>query len=221
MLGLTGVYFFVLPSELAAVNRGDVLTLFGSIAFAIGLVPGQNEGLETWGVTEHQRLFLVQARTDFAVFGLLRGRPNLPACHALHYLQMATELLGKAHAWKHDPAANTHRAFVGFLRSLSTNRKAQKQLGFGGQNERWKHLIRKSVPLSERIEDLAPALALDAPNPEYPWPRAAPQIAPAEHNFEIWQDLQDTAAGRQFISTLGRLFEAAEAFLRRIASSLR
>jgi hypothetical protein len=162
---------------------------------------------------EPQRLFLVQARTDFAVFELLRRQSNLPPCHALHYLQMATELLGKAHAWKHGPRANTHRAFVGFLRSLSTNRKAQNQLGFKGRNENWEHLIRKSVPLAEHIEDLAPALALDGPNPEYPWPRGDPQVAPAEHNFEIWEALQETASGRQFLKIVGRLFGVAEIFL--------
>ena len=164
-------------------------------------------------MTEFQRLFLVQARTDFAVFEVLHGRRGLPACHALHYLQMATELLGKAHAWKHGRPANTHRALVGFLRSLDTNRKAQKQLGFEGRNENWRHLIRKSVPLVERIEDLAPALTPDGPNPEYPWPRDAPQVAPVEHSFEIWQELQKTAAGRQFLSVVGRLFAVAEAFL--------
>ena len=31
--------------------------------------------------------------------------------------------------------------------------------------------------------------------------------------FEIWEELQKTAAGRQFLSLLGRLFAAAEAFL--------
>jgi len=46
-------------------------------------------------MTEHQRLFLVQARTDFAVFELFRRDVKWPSCHALHYLQMATELLGK------------------------------------------------------------------------------------------------------------------------------
>jgi hypothetical protein len=86
-------------------------------------------------MTEHQRLFLVQARTDVAVFKLLRKTANLPACHALHYLQMATELLGKAHAWKQGPRANTHRAFVAFLRSLSSNRRAQMQFGFEGYNQ--------------------------------------------------------------------------------------
>ncbi len=126
----------------------------------------------------HQRLFLIQAKADMVVFERFWKDSTLPACHALHYLQMATELLGKAHAWKNGPKTDTHRAFVGFLRSLATNRAAQKQLGYAGKNENWGHLIRKSVPLAENIEDLAPALALDGPNPEYPWPRANPQIAP-------------------------------------------
>jgi hypothetical protein len=53
---------------------------------------------EAGSVTEQQRLFLVQARSDFAVFELFRGNANWPPCHALHYLQMSSELLGKAHA---------------------------------------------------------------------------------------------------------------------------
>ena len=164
-------------------------------------------------MTEYQRLFLVQARSDFAVFELLQKQSDLPACHALHYLQMATEMLGKARSWRHGRPATTHRAFVGFLRSLFTNRQAQKQLGFEGQNANWVHTIRKSVPLAERIEDLAPALSPDAPNPEYPWPRADPQAAPAEYTFGVWQELQKTAAGRKFLSLTARLFAAAEAFL--------
>jgi hypothetical protein len=126
---------------------------------------------------------------------------------------MATELLGKAHAWKHGRPRNTHRAFVGFLRSLATNRKAQKQLGYEGSNESWEHLIRKSVPLAERIQGLAPALAGDGPNPEYPWPPDAPEVAPAEYEFVIWSELQETAAGRQFLKFITDLFEVAEAYL--------
>ena len=38
LLGLAGLYFLVLPSGLAAVNRGDILTLVGSISFAIHIV---------------------------------------------------------------------------------------------------------------------------------------------------------------------------------------
>lgn len=164
-------------------------------------------------MTESQRLFLVQSRTAFDVFRLLREQPKLPACHALHYLQMATELLGKAHAWKHHHHRNTHCAIVGFLRSLATNRKAQKQLGYEGSNESWKHLIRKSIPLAERIQGLAPTIAKDGPNPEYPWPRDAPQVAPVEYEFEIWMELQETAVGRQFLKLITELFGVAEAYL--------
>lgn len=164
-------------------------------------------------MNRHQRLFLIQAKADMVVFDQFRKDSSLPACHALDYLQMATELLGKAHAWKNASGVNTHRAFVGFLRSLVTNREAQKQLGFEGQNGSWRNLIRNSVPMAENIEDLAPALAQDGPNPEYPWPRADPQTAPVEHSFPIWKELQGAANGRKFLDLVGKLFVFAEVFL--------
>ena len=37
-LGLLGLYFLVLPSRMGAVNRGDLLTLFGAMAFAAHIV---------------------------------------------------------------------------------------------------------------------------------------------------------------------------------------
>jgi hypothetical protein len=164
-------------------------------------------------MNEHQRLFLVQARTDLAVFEMFRKQSEFPACHALHYLQMATEMFGKAQACKHGPKGKTHRAFVPFLLSLRTNRKAQQMLGYQGRNENWQHTIRKSVSFAEAIQNLAPDLAGNGPNPEYPWPPTDPTAAPAEHTFAIWQELTDTAAGRQFLALLKRLFEVAEAFL--------
>ncbi len=96
-------------------------------------------------MTEHQRLYLVQAKTDYSVFNLLRKQPELPDCHLLHYLQMATELFGKAWAWKDGPIRLSHRAFVRFLRSMTTNRQAQQQLGYKGRNDSWKHIIRKEA----------------------------------------------------------------------------
>jgi drug/metabolite transporter (DMT)-like permease len=38
VLGLLGLYFLVMPGGIGAVNRGDVLTLFGAVAFAIHIV---------------------------------------------------------------------------------------------------------------------------------------------------------------------------------------
>ena len=164
-------------------------------------------------MTEHQRLFLVQAKTDYAVFNLLRERRELPHCHLLHYLQMATELFGKAWAWRTGKCPRKHRAFVSFLLSLSTNRQAQQQLGYEGKNESWRHLIRKSTSLAERIESLAPSLTPNGPNPEYPWPWQDPVESPAEHRFAVWQDLQQSVDGRQFRNLLSNLFDTAESFL--------
>jgi hypothetical protein len=168
--------------------------------------------VEAARLTEPQRLFLVQARSDYVVFKLLRDQSELPACHPLHYLQMASELVGKAKDWEHGPNHRSHRAFAGFLRSLTSNRKAQRQLGYAGKNEAWKQVIRKSIPLAEAIEDLAPALSHDGPNPEYPWPRAHPTNAPAEHRFLLWEELRKTAGGRGFLAVLDDLFAAAEVF---------
>lgn len=38
LLGLAGIYFLVLHSGVHAVNRGDVLTLFGAVSFAVHIV---------------------------------------------------------------------------------------------------------------------------------------------------------------------------------------
>lgn len=164
-------------------------------------------------MTEFQRLFLVQARSDFQVFEMFRKKTEWPACHALHYLQMATEKLGKAYAWKHGPRTNTHRAFVTFLRALRIDRQAQKRLGYEGKNAKWLGIVRKSVPLAESIEDLAPSLSPDKPNPEYPWPRTEPRFAPVEHQFQVWQNLIGQRDGQEFLRLLERLFAAADAFL--------
>jgi len=164
-------------------------------------------------MTEPQRLFLVQARSDFNIFDMFKKQESIPRCHALYHLQIATELLGKAYAWRNGPTKLTHRAFVKFLKSLSSNPKAREQLGYQGQNESWTHLLRKSKPLAEQIEDLAPALAGDNPNPEYPWPPDAPTGTPVEFEFPIWTQLAETAHGRQFLKLITDLFSVAELYL--------
>jgi hypothetical protein len=65
-----------------------------------------------------QNLFLEQARSAFEVFGLLRRQEDIHHCHALHYLQMATELLGKAKAWKRGSVPATHKALNLLTRTL-------------------------------------------------------------------------------------------------------
>ena len=165
-------------------------------------------------MNEAQKLWWEQAKSDHAVFDYLRGLPWIHECHALHYLQMATELLGKANAWKVGPIGKkSHKALVSFLRSLASNRKAQKQLGYEGQNEHWAHTIRKITPLAESLQKLAPALANDGPNPEYPWPTDSPTAAPAEYTFPIWEELSKTSYGRTLISLVHHLFAGAEEYM--------
>jgi hypothetical protein len=38
-------------------------------------------------------------------------------------------------------------------------------------------------------------------------------VAPAEYEFEIWQNLQDSPANRAFLNLTRRLFAAADAYL--------
>lgn len=162
---------------------------------------------------EEQRLFLVQARSAFDVYELLRANESVHPCHALHYLQMATELLGKAHAWKNGPVSKSHKSLVQFLRNLSSNSKAQKALNYGDQNDSWTQTIRKIIPIADALQRLAPALAIDGPNPEYPWPPASPAVAPVEFQFPIWEELTTAAFGRRFVSILEYLFREAESYL--------
>lgn len=162
---------------------------------------------------EEQRLFLVQAKSAYAIYQLLNADNSLHHCHALHYLQMATELLGKANAWKQGPVGRSHKAFVPFLRSLSSNARARKQLGFVAQNANWTETIRKMTPMADRLQSIAPALAGDGPNPEYPWPSEAPTTAPIEYRFPIWQELTETSPGRQLLSWIHDLFTTAEDYM--------
>lgn len=102
---------------------------------------------------------------------------------------------------------------MSFLRSLSSNTKAQRQLGYEGQNENWAHTIRKIVPVAERLQKMAPALANDGPNPEYPWPADGPTATPVEYRFPIWEELTETSYGRKLILFINGLLAMGEEYM--------
>ena len=144
---------------------------------------------------------------------VLLSTDSFPPCHALHYLQMATEKLGKAYAYGQSDSQNTHKVLVRFLRVLGPDRQAQQQLGFD-RTQHWKSILKKSTELAFEVEMLAPNLAQDGPNPEYPWPRRDPRFAPAEHAFTLWDELREAdGSGRNFLRLIERLFAKAEAYL--------
>lgn len=128
-------------------------------------------------------------------------------CHQLHYLQMVTEKLSKAYFWrKGKPPAKSHAGFHSFLRALGTVPQAQRPklvqaLEFKNYKvfQAW---IKSVLPLADALERLAPALALNGPNPEYPWPPDVPAHAPADFAFPIWSDLNNTGRGRELIKVV-------------------
>lgn len=131
--------------------------------------------------------FLQQARSDWQAYESL-GTSAVADCHRLHYLQMATEKLGKALllAGGTDVAAvqRSHRAFTRFLQIAARNHGLQRELGMTGRQLR-AHL-QQLLPIAYEIEKLAPALAKGGPNAEYPWEDPAGTVnVPASWCFSV------------------------------------
>jgi len=155
----------------------------------------------------YQDLWWQQARSDHAVLLLLRRQSATP-CHQLHYLQMVTEKLSKAYFWRAgSPPSKSHAGFVQFLRGLGGCRSSDRgkitdAFGFG-RFEDFQSWTNKILPLAYDLQKLAPALAQDnGPNPEYPWPRTAPQFVPVTFKFEVWEKLTKSGRGRQLLQVI-------------------
>lgn len=166
-------------------------------------------------MTHEQALWWRQAKSDYDIFVDLR-RAGASDCHLLHYLQMATEKLSKAYLWRagHAPP-KSHTGFVRFLKALLGRRgeldRIAKSLGFGRQADldRW---VRSVQPLAYDLQNLAPAEASNGPNPEYPWPHDAPTECPADHEFQLWRQLEGTGQGRKLLLFIGQAIDLFERY---------
>jgi hypothetical protein len=154
-----------------------------------------------------QKLWWEQARSDHKAFLLLLDE-DIAQCHSLHYLQMVTEKLAKAYLWRSgDPPPRSHAGFVQFMRFLGQVRRENDReriaalFSFNRFTD-FKKWIRTILPICYDLERLAPDLANEGPNPEYPWPHAQPQFAPANYKFAIWNTLQ-SGQGRDLIRVIG------------------
>ena len=150
-----------------------------------------------------QQLWWRQAQSDYALFLELR-RAGAHECHLLHYLQMATEKLSKAYLWRSGQAPpKNHTGFIRFLKALLDRRRNELNriaglLGFGRPEDldKW---VSSGQMLAYSLQNIAPAEALDGPNPEYPWPHEAPNHCPSAHKFELWDQLLNTGRGRKLM----------------------
>ncbi len=147
--------------------------------------------------------FLTQAQSDWHVYEHLEKTP-FPHCHALHYLQMATEKLAKAYlvAGRTDTkiVRSTHHGLTRFFQLVSRNKGLQEEMEMTAKQ--LSAYIQQLLPLAFEIENLAPAIAGNSPNPEYPW--EAPQNifnAPATYEFAIGSALREPG-GRNLIKLI-------------------
>jgi hypothetical protein len=86
-----------------------------------------------------------------------------------------------------------------FATSVNRPELQRRAVLFGfARFEDFQQWSRSATSLASEIESLAPALAGDGPNPEYPWPSDLPMETPAEYDFELWNKLTATGQGRQF-----------------------
>jgi hypothetical protein len=147
-----------------------------------------------------QELWWRQACSDHGIWTLLRSQGASP-CHQLHYLQMTSEKIGKAYFWGsgHPPPKN-HAGFVKFLRALTTDRSSNLSFRRIEDLQSW---LKIALPLAYELERLAPQLAGDGPNPEYPWPHVNPKFAPATFDFRVWTELNNSGHGHRLLKVVG------------------
>ncbi len=139
-----------------------------------------------------QMAFLKQARADWSAYQKTL-HPSWPVCHRLHFLQMATEKLGKAllvgGKMSFERITGSHAAFVKFLRVASNNYNLHAKLGMN--RSQLNVYFAQFLPIAHEIETLAPALAQDGPNPEYPWLDKKGQVyVPVDYSFPLIRLLQ-------------------------------
>jgi hypothetical protein len=136
--------------------------------------------------------YLEQARSDWLMWQSIR-KQDLPPCHALHYLQMTCEKLGKAFLIRGgtitpEQARNSHVAFKRFLQVASRNPTLQRLLEMTSFQLR-AH-IKVLLPIAEAIERITPALSQGGPNTEYPWQSPDRRVlVPVRYAFPVFRDL--------------------------------
>ena len=114
--------------------------------------------------------------------------------------------IAKAYFWRSgSPPPQKHAGFVQFLRFLGQIRRSDQariaNLFTFKTYEGFQNWLRAVLPIAYDLERLAPALANDGPNSEYPWPHANPEFAPANHSFAVWMSLT-SGQGRDLMRIL-------------------
>lgn len=134
--------------------------------------------------------FARQAASDLDAREVLAADPSLPACHTLHFLQMACEKLCKASMISAgtDPMA-VQRSHAHIAKHLPTIVRLYMSRA-AGQLPRDNWVVEAIRPLARKIELLNPAVrdgGRSPENSEYPWlaPDGVSVLAPADYPFDF------------------------------------
>ena len=128
------------------------------------------------------------------MFELLRGQ-GAPVCHMLHFLQMSTEKLAKAYIWsKNEPPATVHTGLTNFMKFLGQvggkNRVRIAEIFETRNFKSFEASLKSFSTIAYQLQNIFPRSQYDGPNPEYPWPHAAPVETPVDYVFGVWKELE-------------------------------
>jgi hypothetical protein len=169
-------------------------------------------------MNDEQKLWWEQAKSDHAVFVLLR-RAGTHECHMLHYLQMAAEKISKAYLWRSGTAPpRSHVGLMPFLLALLSrglSRKERQRIAKIFEYARPEDMaawVRQVSPLAHELQNLTPDLSNNGPNTEYPWPHEDPAHCPALHSFALWGRLVDAELGRRLMKFIEKAIQRFEQY---------
>lgn len=169
-------------------------------------------------MNDEQNLWWEQAKSDHAVFVLLRGE-GVHECHVLHYLQMAAEKISKAYLWRSGTAPpRSHVGLMPFLQALLSRglgRKERQRIAEIFDYARPQHMaawVKQVSPLAHELQNLTPDLSNNGPNTEYPWPHENPVHCPALHSFALWTRLRDSEPGRRLVKFIAKAIQRLEQY---------
>ena len=156
---------------------------------------------EAWASAFHR-----QARSDLLVYELLAASPNIPRCHALHYLQMACEKIAKAFRLRDtegdvEVLTASHGGLVKFMKTWLLSPSVGRV--YAGRDAMFGVVRTRVLALSREVERLAPAIDRDTTpaNSEYPWADGENAVVPCEYAFPSLSLLTD-AGGRSFLKLI-------------------
>lgn len=154
--------------------------------------------------------FARQAQSDLAARDQLLLNAKLPACHQLHFLQMAMDKFAKAHLITSGSDPGTLQRSHAYIGKVIPQIVRARLSRLGARSDTW--VMDAVRVLARRIELLAPAVDAGGAVPancEYPWQDASGTVtAPVDHDFAL--NLQSEPAGRTLLKAgLARIRELA------------